>query len=47
MIKGLPQAVADAYLAAFAISAGHQSVTTDKGYKQFKGLDVLVLSPGK
>jgi predicted nucleic acid-binding protein len=47
MIKGIVKLWADAYLAAFAMSAGHQLVTTDKGFKQFKGLDVLVLSSGK
>jgi toxin-antitoxin system PIN domain toxin len=45
--KASPKLWADAYLAAFAISAGQQLVTTDKGFKQFKGLDVLVLSAGK
>jgi uncharacterized protein len=35
----------DAYLAAFAIAGGHQLVTTDKAFKQFQGLDLLVLSP--
>jgi toxin-antitoxin system PIN domain toxin len=33
----------DAYLAAFATAGGHQLVTTDKAFKQFKGLDVLLL----
>jgi hypothetical protein len=33
----------DAYLAAFAMSGQQQLVTTDKGFKQFKGLDLLVL----
>jgi uncharacterized protein len=42
-----PKLWADAYLAAFAISAGQQLVTTDKGFKQFKGLDVLVLATVK
>ncbi len=34
----------DAYLAAFAMSGGFQLVTTDKAFKQFKGLDLLLLS---
>jgi toxin-antitoxin system PIN domain toxin len=34
----------DAYLAAFAIAGSHRFVTTDKGFKQFKELDVLVLT---
>jgi len=33
----------DAYLAAFAIAGGHQLVTTDQAFKQFKGLDAIVL----
>ena len=40
-----PKLWMDAYLAAFAIAAGHQLVTTDKAFRQFKGLDVLVLGP--
>jgi predicted nucleic acid-binding protein len=39
-----PKLWMDAYLAAFAIAGGYQLVTTDKGFKQFKGLDLLVLS---
>jgi toxin-antitoxin system PIN domain toxin len=42
--KASPKLWMDAYLAAFAISGGHQLVTTDKAFKQFKGLDLLVLS---
>jgi len=34
----------DAYLAAFALSGAHQLVTTDRAFKQFKGLDLLVLT---
>jgi uncharacterized protein len=34
----------DAYLAAFAISGGYELVTTDKAFKQFKGLRLVVLS---
>ncbi len=40
-----PKLWADAYLAAFAMTGGYQLVTTDKGFKQFQGLDLLVLSP--
>jgi uncharacterized protein len=40
-----PKLWMDAYLAAFAIAGGHQLVTTDKAFRQFKGLDVLVLEP--
>jgi uncharacterized protein len=34
----------DAYLAAFALAGGHRLVTLDKGFKQFPGLDLLLLS---
>jgi len=39
-----PKVWMDAYLAAFAMSGGHQLVTTDKGFKQYKGLDLEVLT---
>ena len=38
-----PKLWMDAYLAAFAIAGGHELVTTDNDFKQFKGLEVLVL----
>lgn len=38
-----PKLWMDAYLAAFALRAGHLMVTTDGGYRQFDGLDLLVL----
>ena len=38
-----PKLWMDAYLAAFAISSGSRFVTTDSGFKQFKGLDVVLL----
>ncbi len=43
-----PQTVApkkwtDAYLAAFAIAAGMRLVTLDRGFWEFRGLDVLIL----
>ena len=34
----------DAYLAAFAITGSYGLVTTDKAFKQFKELDLLLLS---
>jgi predicted nucleic acid-binding protein len=34
----------DAYLAAFALVGGYQLVTSDKAFKQFKELDLLVLT---
>lgn len=40
-----PKIWMDAYLAAFAIAGGHRFVTTDKGYRQFKDLDLVVLAP--
>lgn len=42
--KASPKLWMDAYLAAFAHAGGYQLVTTDKAFKQFKGLDLLVLS---
>jgi toxin-antitoxin system PIN domain toxin len=33
----------DAYLAAFALAGGYQFVTTDTGFRQFRGLDLLLL----
>ena len=44
--KPSPKLWMDAYLAAFAVAGGYQLVTTDKGFKQFKGLDLLVLPKG-
>ena len=38
-----PKLWMDAYLAAFALCGGYRLVTTDKAFKQFKGLGVLVL----
>ena len=42
--KASPKLWMDAYLAAFAMAGGYQLVTTDKAFKQFKGLDLLVLA---
>jgi len=42
--KPSPKLWMDAYLAAFALAGGHRLVTTDKAFKQFRGLDLLVLS---
>lgn len=39
-----PKLWMDAYLAAFAISAGCGLATTDGGFKQFQGLDLLLLT---
>lgn len=38
-----PKLWMDAYLAAFALAGHHRMVTTDKAFRQFQGLDVLVL----
>jgi predicted nucleic acid-binding protein len=38
-----PKLWMDAYLAAFAMAGEYQLVTTDKAFKQFKSLDLLVL----
>jgi toxin-antitoxin system PIN domain toxin len=40
-----PKLWMDAYLAAFALAGGHQLVTTDTAFRQFRRLDLLVLSP--
>jgi toxin-antitoxin system PIN domain toxin len=39
-----PKRWMDAYLAAFAVAGKYQLVTIDKAFRQFKGLDLLVLS---
>ncbi len=41
--KNSPKLWMDAYLAAFALRAGSQIITTDKAFSQFNGLDLLVL----
>ena len=38
-----PKLWMDAYLAAFAAAAQHRMVTTDAAFRQFAGLEVLVL----
>lgn len=38
-----PKLWMDAYLAAFALAGGHQMVTTDAAFRQFRGLDLLLL----
>lgn len=38
-----PKLGMDAYLAAFALSANHEFVTTDQGFKQFDGLRLILL----
>lgn len=39
-----PKLWMDAYLAAFARAGRYRMVTTDEAFRQFKGLDLLVLS---
>lgn len=39
-----PKLWMDAYLAAFALAGGFTMVTTDSGFRQFSGLDLLVIS---
>ena len=39
-----PKLWMDAYLAAFATAGGHKLVTTDAGFRQFKPLDLILLS---
>jgi len=38
-----PKLWMDAYLAAFALSAGCRMVTTDEAFRQFAGLDLLLI----
>lgn len=38
-----PKLWMDAYLAAFATAGGHRLVTTDKAFRQFDGLDSIIL----
>ena len=38
-----PKLWMDAYLAAFAVAGGLRLVTTDAGFSQFDGLDLLLL----
>jgi toxin-antitoxin system PIN domain toxin len=38
-----PKLWMDAYLAAFALTGGYRMVTTDTGFKQFRGLDLELL----
>lgn len=38
-----PKLWMDAYLAAFALAGRYQMVTTDTAFRQFRGLDLLVL----
>ncbi|MGB4861905.1 MAG: TA system VapC family ribonuclease toxin [Tepidiformaceae bacterium] len=41
-----PKLWMDAYLAAFALAGGLTLVTTDNAFRQFEGLDALVLGTG-
>ena len=41
-----PKLWMDAYLAAFALAGAYQLATTDKAFKQFKGLNLLILASG-
>ncbi|MEX0782811.1 MAG: TA system VapC family ribonuclease toxin [Dehalococcoidia bacterium] len=38
-----PKLWMDAYLAAFAIAGGYRLVTADRAFRQFQGLDVVIL----
>jgi hypothetical protein len=38
-----PKLWMDAYLAAFARAAGYTLVTTDAAFRQFEGVDILLL----
>ena len=39
-----PKLSMDAYLAAFAIAGGYRFVTTDRGFTQHQGLDLVLLT---
>jgi predicted nucleic acid-binding protein len=39
-----PKLWMDAYLAAFALAAGHRMVTTDAAFRQFRGLALELLT---
>jgi toxin-antitoxin system PIN domain toxin len=39
-----PKLWMDAYLAAFAVAGSHTLVTTDQAFRQFDGLDAIVLA---
>lgn len=38
-----PKLWMDAYLAAYALAGGHRLVTTDVAFRQFRGLDLVVV----
>ena len=42
-IAASPKLWMDAYLAAFAVVGGFKLVTSDKAFKQFKGLNLQLL----
>jgi uncharacterized protein len=43
-----PKLWMDAYLAAFALTGGYRMATTDAGFRQFRGLPLVVLGePGR
>lgn len=42
-----PKLWMDAYLAAFALAGRYRMVTTDSAFRQFRGLDLLVLGHGE
>jgi len=42
-----PKLWMDAYLAAFALAGRYQMVTLDDAFRQFRGLDLLVLGPSR
>lgn len=45
--KHSPKLWMDAWLAAFAMASGFEMVTTDKAFKQFKGLKLMLIQIGK
>jgi uncharacterized protein len=42
-----PKLWMDAYLAAFALAGRYRMVTTDAAFRQFRGLDLVILGQGR
>jgi predicted nucleic acid-binding protein len=42
-----PKLWMDAYIAAFALAGRYRMVTTDAAFRQFRGLNLLVLGQGE
>lgn len=42
-VEPTPNLIPDSYLAAFAIAGGHKLITHDRGFLEFRGLEVEIL----